>query len=172
HDVLMGIITAYGTVMDLPGPVRDAGPADACECVCESKDDCVLAVRAAAAAFNAGIASEGKIDIECAGAAVDFSGYNCGQLHRRRQANRPTLAGPTVRRHVHRSCERSTASKGSLTSKGEAEWISYCGRLGRVGYWNRRVTDPAERDVDSDRAVRSRIEGAGRAVKCADRICV
>ena len=68
----MCIAAIDGTVSHRASSTHDARATHRCESVSKSEYEEVVAVGSPAAAFNSGISSEGKIDVECAGKAVRF----------------------------------------------------------------------------------------------------
>src|SRR2546427_140099 len=71
-------------VGDDTSSARNRRTPDAAERVCECKYECVIAVCAAASAFDAGRSAQRKIDLEHAGTAVSLARDKVNQLQWRR----------------------------------------------------------------------------------------
>src|ERR1043166_7561854 len=97
----------------------------ACKRIREAKHERVIAIRAATAAFI----RKRKIDIERAGAAVDFPGHDSVQLHRRqrvmlreREADTTVVVvadGPAVRGRDARHAIEEVAQRGAGVGRGD-----------------------------------------------------
>src|SRR5207237_9235307 len=74
-------VAANGGIANRTSSVRNTAALNISHRVREREDERVIAVRSAAAAFDA--VAVCKIDIECASAAVGFSRHDTSYLHRR-----------------------------------------------------------------------------------------
>src|SRR5438270_6570492 len=109
---MMSIVAVDGAAVYRPSPICDASAAHARHRVREGKDYRVVAVRAAAAAFNTVPSHHWQINIKRTSAAVDFPRHGANQLHR--HLERPSVAHVAAR----------TVLQPAKNDDGPARWIA------------------------------------------------